>query len=93
MSSPAILWIFVVLDRFLQRHRRNDGGDPFGEHRFSRAGRPDHEDVVTAGDRDFDRAFHVALAFDVGEIDVVILVGREELAQVAARPVAIPFRP
>ena len=73
------------LDRFLQRHRRNDGGDAFRQHRFARAGRTDHEHVVTAGHRHFDRALHVALAFYVAEIDVVILVRRKEFAQIAAR--------
>ena len=70
---------FRRLDRFLQGHRRNDGGDPFRQHRFAGTGRPDHEHVVPAGDRHFDRALHVRLAFDVGEIDLVILVGGEEL--------------
>ena len=56
----------------------------FDEHRFARAGRTDHQDVVTAGDRDFDRAFHVSLAFHVGEIDIVILMRREKFGQIAA---------
>ena len=55
------------LDRFLQRHRRDDGGDAFGKHRFAGAGRTDHQDVVTASHRDFDGAFDVSLAFYVAK--------------------------
>jgi hypothetical protein len=33
---------------------------------------------VSAGDRDFDGAFDVTLAFHVGEIDIVIFVSGEE---------------
>jgi hypothetical protein len=32
------------LDRFLQRERRQDGGDTAGQHRLAGAGRPDHQD-------------------------------------------------
>ena len=88
-----MLWIFVRLDRLLQRHRRNDRGDAFREHRLAGTGRADHEDVVPAGDRDFDRALDMALAFDVGEIDVVILMGGEEIASDRRAPVATGFRP
>ena len=31
------------LNRFLERKRRNDGRDAFRKHRFTRAGRPDHQ--------------------------------------------------
>jgi len=43
----------------------------------------DHEQVVSAGDGHLDRAFHMALAFDVAEIDLVILVGGKERSEIA----------
>ena len=92
-SSPAMLWILVALDRFLERHRRNDRGDAFREHRLPRAGRADHENVVTARDRDFDRALDVPLAFDVRKIDVVVLVAGEEIRSDRRASAAVGFRP
>ena len=59
-------------------------GDAFRQHRFAGTGRPDHQDVVTAGDGHFDRALHVALAFHVAEIDIVTLVRGEEFAEISA---------
>ena len=41
-------------------------------------GRADHENVVTAGDRHFDRALHVPLTFHVAEIDIVTLMRGEK---------------
>ena len=84
---------FRRLDRFLQRHRRDDRGDAFREHRLARAGRADHQHVVPASDRDLHRALDVSLAFDVGEIDVVVLVGREKLGQIAAHRLATASLP
>jgi hypothetical protein len=59
------------LDRLLEGHRRQNRGQPLGEHRLARAGRPDHQDVVTAGCRDLERALGLLLSFDLAEIDVV----------------------
>src|SRR5206468_12173080 len=56
---------FRRLDCFLEGHGRNDGGNAFRKHRFARARRSDHKNVVTAGNRDFDGAFDMALAFYV----------------------------
>jgi hypothetical protein len=53
------------------RSCRHDGGDAFGEHGFAGAGRADHEQVVATGHGDFQGAFGVVLAFDIGEVDVV----------------------
>ncbi len=80
-----------ALDRFLERHRRDDGGDAFREHRFAGAGRADHEQIVAAGDGDFDGALDVALAFHVGEIDFVVLMVGEEFGQIAAGRRRIAF--
>ncbi len=46
-------------------------GKPLREHRLARSGRPDHQDVVTAGRRDLERALGLLLSFDLAEIDVV----------------------
>ena len=34
---------FRRLERLFERQRRQDAGQPFGKHRFSRAGRPDEQ--------------------------------------------------
>jgi len=73
-----------ALDRFLDRHRRDDGGDAFRQHRFPGSGRADHEQVVAAGDGHFDCALHVSLPFHVAEVDFVILMRFEKCSQVAA---------
>ena len=73
-----------ALDRFFERHRRDDGGDAFRQHRFPGTGRSDHEQVMAARDRHFDRALHMPLPFHVTEIDFVILMRFEEGAQIAA---------
>src|SRR4029077_2423440 len=72
------------LDRFIESKRRDYCRDALGQHRFARAGRPDHQDVVTAGDSHLDRALHVALALHIAEIDVVTLVRGEEFAEISA---------
>src|SRR5439155_8458502 len=69
---------------FLQRHRWNDGSDAFRQHRFARARRPDHENVVSAGNGHFQRPLHVRLTFYIPEIDLVALMGREKFLEVAA---------
>src|SRR5207237_3219673 len=74
---------FRCLDCLLERERRNDGRDAFGQHRFAGAGWTDHQDVVTAGDGYLYRALHVRLAFYVAEIDIVTLVRSEEFAQIS----------
>ena len=48
---------------------------------------------MPAGDRDFDGAFHVTLTFDIGEIDVVVLVGREKRTEIAANRLQFRFSP
>src|SRR5262249_28094095 len=68
-------------NRLLERKRRNDRRDTFGQHRFARAGGTDHQDVVTAGHCDFNGPFDVSLTFYVSEIDVIILVGGKKSGQ------------
>ena len=55
-------------ERLVERERRADTRNAFGEHRFAAAGRADHEDVVATRDRDLDGALHVLLSLDVGEV-------------------------
>ena len=62
------------LDRLGRRERRQDRGDPLGEHRLAAAGRADHGDVVAARRGHADRPLRRLLAAHVGEVDVV---GRE----------------
>ena len=66
-------------------------GDALREHRFSGAGRADHQKVVTAGDGDFDRALDGLLAFNVREIDVVVLMTWEKRAQIVLDRRERPF--
>ena len=68
------------LNRFFERERRNDGRDAFGQHRFARARRTDHQHVVTTSDSYLDRSLHVSLAFYVAKIDVVTLMRGEKFA-------------
>src|SRR5438045_72161 len=74
-----------AFDRLLERHRRNDGGNAFRQHRFARTRRADHEEIVSASDGDFDRPFHVSLAFHVAEVDLERLMTRKEIAQITTR--------
>ncbi len=67
------------LDRFLLAHAGHDGGDAFGEHGLAGARRSDHQNVVAAGDGDFDGALRILLPFHLAEINVVARVGLEEL--------------
>ena len=76
---------FRSLQRLGQRERRQNRRQPFRQHGFAGAGRADEKDVVAARRRDFQRAFHVLLAFDFGEI--VFLAGfvREKFFQIHLR--------
>ena len=57
---------FQRLGRF---ERRQDAGQPRRQHRFARAGRPDHQQIVAAGGGDFERAFRALLALDVLQVE------------------------
>ncbi len=52
-----------------RRQRRQDRRQPRGEHGFAGAGRADHQQVMAAGGRDFERALGALLALDVSEIE------------------------
>src|SRR5881296_62290 len=71
------------LDRFIER-RRDNGRDAFCQHRFPRTWGADHQNIMSAGDGYFDRAFDVRLAFHVVEIEIVALVHSEKVAQISA---------
>lgn len=64
------------LERFLGSHRREDRGHGAREERLSAAGRAAHDDVVAPGGGHFERALHVLLADDVGEVRAAIEVRR-----------------
>jgi len=64
------------LEMLFERRRGHDRREAFGDHRFSRAGRPDHEQIVRAGDGDFDRAAQRLLALDFRKIRGAVARGR-----------------
>ena len=56
--------------------RGHDGGNALGDHRFSRAGRPDHQQISIPGHGHLDGAAQGVLALDLGEIaDAVFALG------------------
>ena len=81
------------LERFLERERRKDGGQPFGEHRFAGAGRADEQHVVTTGRGDFQRALDGLLAFDIGEVHLVVVVADRRLLAMSTLVGAILISP
>ncbi len=58
-------------ERFFEAEGREDRGEAAREKSFARAGRADHEDVVSAGGGDGEGAFGGFLAAHFGEVDVV----------------------
>ena len=56
------------LERLVECRRREDAGQPPGQHGLADAGRPDHQEVVTAGRRDLEGALGVVLAADIREV-------------------------
>ena len=52
-------------EQFGRRQRRQDRGQPRGQHRLAGARRADHQQVVAAGGGDFERALGALLALDV----------------------------
>jgi hypothetical protein len=57
-------------DGFFEGKGREDGGEPFGQHAFSRTGISDEQDVMRTGGRDFQGPFDTFLAFDIGEVEI-----------------------
>jgi len=56
------------LERLVARERRQDGRNPAREHGLADPGRPDHEEVVPAGDRDLERHARGLLTPDVAHV-------------------------
>jgi hypothetical protein len=57
------------LEGFFEGERRENGWQPLSEHGLSRAGRADHENVVTASGRHFKGALGSLLAANILEVD------------------------
>ena len=57
-----------AFDCFILRHGRQDAREALRQHRFSRPRRPNKEDIVSAGGRNFQRAFSMLLPPDLGKI-------------------------
>ena len=55
--------------QLLRRERRQDRRQPRRKHRLAGAGRPDHQEVMSAGGGDFERALAALLSLDVGKIE------------------------
>ncbi len=62
--------------------RREDRRQPRRQHRFAGARRADHQQIVAAGRRDFERALGAFLALDVGEV----VRGAGDLEDLRLRP-------
>ncbi len=69
MISPAIEATIETSSNSAGASGGRMDGKPRREHRFAGAGRPDHEQIVAAGRRHFERALGAFLALDVGEIE------------------------
>ena len=79
------------LQRFVGRQRRQDGGNAPGQHRLARAGRTDHDDIMTARRRDFERPLHVGLPLYVREVLGIRIVSRELSRRRRLHGVELPF--
>ena len=75
VQQPADAVDLGRLQRLVGRERGQDAGHAPGEHRLARARRADHERVVPAGRRHFERALRVLLPPHVREIHRVRRIG------------------
>ena len=57
------------LQQFRRRQRRQDRRQPRRQHRFAGAGRTHHQQMMSAGGCDLERAFCAFLALDVAQIE------------------------
>ena len=73
------------LERFIETHPGQNRGEPAGEHRFPRAGRAHHDEIVPPRRRDFERALGVRLSFDLGKVHVVLRALGEQLRHIDRR--------
>ncbi len=69
-------------EQFRRRERRQDRRQPRRQHRLAGAGRADHQQIVPARRRDFERALGALLALDVARSSSVAL----DLADFRLRP-------
>src|SRR5271156_6208707 len=70
------------LDGFFERHRRQNGGDAFGEHGLSGAGRADQQNIVAPGTGDFEGALGGKLAAHVAQIHGILAGFGEHLRRI-----------
>lgn len=60
----------VHFERFRREQRRQDAGQALRQHRLARARRPDHQQMMVSGSRDFERPLGAFLAFDVLKVAI-----------------------
>ena len=65
-------------ERFIERQRRENGGESFGQHGFAGARRPDEQGVMSAGRGNLQGPFDGFLAFDFIEINLLFVVAVED---------------
>ena len=70
-------------DGFFKRHGRKNGGNAFGEHGFSGAGRAEQKNVVSAAAGNFQRTFGGHLSANVAEVHGILRGFAENFARVA----------
>jgi len=58
------------LQQFRRRQRRQDRGQPRRQHRLARTGRADHQQMMSAGGCDFERALGALLPLDVAQVEL-----------------------
>lgn len=86
---------FGDFERLIVAHRRKDRGQTPRQHRLAATGRPDQQQIVAAGRRDFERTFGLPLSAHVRKIAVRIGFGvklRRGLAMAKLRSVTLHDR-
>jgi len=59
---------FCGFQRFLHGHWRQYGRQPFAQHCFPASGRPDKDNIMSAGRRNFHGTFYRFLSFNIGKV-------------------------
>ncbi len=70
------------LQRLFEGQRRQDRRNSLRQHCFARSRRPDHQDVVSARARDFQRTFGRHLPTHIFEVDRKVLHALEDLLRI-----------
>ena len=70
------------LQRLVQSQRRQNRRQPLGQHGFAGAGRADEQRVMSARGGNFQSAFYVFLALDLGKIQIVVVYLIEDFGNV-----------